>query len=78
MPDKLKLTNTDYYTIKEASDITGIKTDTLYKLIQKKQIEHYNIPGLGVRFSKEQLINHFQNSIRYVKFNDVEDDGLPF
>jgi excisionase family DNA binding protein len=78
MPDKFKLTNDDYYTIKEASDITGIKTDTLYKLIQRKQIEHYNIPGLGVRFSKEQLHNHFQTSKRYVKYNDDIDDGLPF
>lgn len=78
MPDQYKLTGKKYYTVQEASELTSINADTLYKLVQRKQIDHYRIKGLGLRFTKEQLDRHFNESEVNAQRYDYLGEDLPF
>lgn len=78
MPDIFKITGKEYYTVQEASDISGISVDALYKLVQRGKIDHYRIDGLGLRFTKQQLIRHFDEGERSAQRYDELGDDLPF
>lgn len=44
-----------YISVKQASELLQISTDTLYKLVKANEIEHLKI-GKLIRFDKHKLI----------------------
>jgi excisionase family DNA binding protein len=50
--------------VKLAAEFLGIHPNSLYRLVDKGEILHYRIPGVGIRFSQKDLARWVEGYVR--------------
>jgi len=62
-----------YLNIKEASQLLGISTSTIYKRTPNNQIPHYKL-GRLVRFKKNELIDYMESHKKEPKIIEMKQE----